>query len=129
MFGAETCSEGSFTSTRSRRDQGRIGFPAPSGSRRLSEEVGSTAHEIWITLVAPGQVIALDRPEHDRSVLLAYRGEIEIEWEDFTVLHLRSGELAWLNPPTPRALRNTGGGDAAFLTFSTKESSDSCPQT
>jgi hypothetical protein len=31
MFGAETCSEGSFTNTRPRRDRGRIEFPAPSG--------------------------------------------------------------------------------------------------
>ena len=36
MFAAETCSEGSFTSTRSRRDQGRIGFPAPSGENALA---------------------------------------------------------------------------------------------
>ena len=94
------------------------------GSRRLSNEAGSTQHEIWITLVAPGQVMALDQPEHGRSVLLAYRGELEIEWEDSTVLHLLPGGLAWLNPPPPRALRNTGGGDAVFLTFSTSDTRD-----
>lgn len=93
------------------------------GSRRLSE-AGSTDHEIWITLVAPGQEIALDRPEHTRGVLLAYRGEIEIEWEDSTVLHLLPGGLAWLNPPIPRALRNSGRGDAVFLTFSTNDVRD-----
>lgn len=99
------------------------------GSRRLSDEAGSTQHEIWITLVAPGQVVTLDRPEHDRSVLLAYRGELEIEWEDSTVLHLLPGGLTWLNPPTPRALRNTSGRDAAFLTFSTRENRDDWAQT
>jgi hypothetical protein len=99
------------------------------GSRRLSEELGLIASDIWITLVAPGQVIALDRPEHERSVLLAYRGEVEIEWDDFSVLHLRPGDLARLHPPTPRALHNPGGEDAAFLTFSAKENRDSWPQT
>jgi hypothetical protein len=89
------------------------------GSRRLSEELRLTASDIWITLVAPGQVIALDRPEHERSVLLAYRGEIKIEWDDFSVRHLRSGDLAWLHPPTPRALYNTGGGDAAIRLHAT----------
>jgi uncharacterized cupin superfamily protein len=99
------------------------------GSRRLSEELGLTASDIWVTLVAPGQVIALDRPEHERSVILAYRGEIDIEWDDFSVLHLRPGDLAWVHPPMPRALHNTGGEDAAFLTFSAKDDADSRPQT
>jgi uncharacterized cupin superfamily protein len=101
------------------------GLALASGSRRLSEELGLTGSDIWITLVAPGQVIALDGPEHERSVLLAYRGEIEIEWDDFSVSHLRAGDLAQPHPPTPRALHNTGGDDAAFLTFSSEENDDS----
>lgn len=99
------------------------------GSRRLSEELRLTASDIWITLVAPGQVIALDGPEYECSVLLVYRGEIDIEWDDFSIRHLRSGDLASVHPPTPRALQNTGAGDAAFLTFSEKENRDSGPQT
>ncbi len=35
MFGAETCSAASSTNTKPRRDQGRIGFPAPSGFEKL----------------------------------------------------------------------------------------------
>jgi hypothetical protein len=64
------------------------------GSHRLSEELRLTASDIWITLLAPGQVLALDRPEHEGSALLAYRGEIDIEWDDFSVLHLRAGDLS-----------------------------------
>jgi hypothetical protein len=94
------------------------------GSRRLSEELGLTTSDIWITIVAPGQVIALDRPKHGRSVLLAYRGEIDFEWDDFSIRHLRTGDLALLHPPTPRALHNPGGEDAAFLTFSAQENRD-----
>ena len=56
------------------------GLELAYGSRRLSEELGLTGSDIWITLVAPGQVIALDGPEHERSVLLAYRGEIVKRW-------------------------------------------------
>ena len=99
------------------------------GSHRLSEELRLTASDIWITLLAPGQVLALDRPEHEGSALLAYRGEIDIEWDDFSVLHLRAADLAHVNPPTPRALHNTGEGDAALLTFSERENRDSWPQT
>ena len=105
------------------------GLELAYGSRRLSDELGLTTSDIWITLVAPGQVIALDRPEHERSVLLAYRGEVDIEWDDFSVSHLCAGDFARLHPPTPRALCNTGGDDAAFLIFSEKDNRDSWPQT
>ena len=93
------------------------------GSRRLTEELGATAFDVWITLVAPGQAIVLDRPRQGRSVLLVQAGEIEIEWDDSSVLRLRPAELAWLHPPTPRALRNTGSGDAAVVTFAAKHGS------
>jgi len=91
------------------------------GSRRLSEELGLAASDIWITRVAPGQVIALDRPEHEPRVLLGYRGEIDIEWDDFSETRIRSGDVALVHPPSPRALHNTGGEDAVFLTFSAEE--------
>ena len=105
------------------------GLEVAYGSRRLSKELGLAASDIWITIVAPGQVIDLDRPKHERSVLLAYRGEVEIEWDDSSVSHLRPGDFPRLHPPTRRALHNTGGDDAAFLTFSSEKNDDSWSQT
>ena len=95
------------------------------GTRRLSDELELTGSDIWITLVAPGQMIALDQPEHEPSVLLAYRGEIDIEWDDFSVSHLHPGDFTQLHPPPPRALQNNGGDDAAFLTFSSEKNDHS----
>jgi quercetin dioxygenase-like cupin family protein len=94
------------------------------GSQRLTDELGPTAFDIWITLAPPGEAIVPGRPEQGRRLLLVHRGEIEIEWDDLSVLRLRPGDLAWLHPPTPRALRNTGSGDAAFVSFVGKRGSD-----
>ena len=77
------------------------------GSRRLSEELRLTASDIWITLVAPGQVIALDGPEYECSVLLVYRGEIDIEWDDFSTgskVAARSGRR-WAGSRPAKKLR------------------------
>jgi 2-iminobutanoate/2-iminopropanoate deaminase len=54
MFGAETRSEGSSTSTRSRRDQGRIGFPAPSRAGTIEEETRLTLENVRILLDTAG---------------------------------------------------------------------------
>jgi len=63
VFGAVTCSEGSSTSTRSRRDQGRIGFPAPS--RLAPPSYGPFAHRSAGNSDGP-----LDHPE---SLLMPIR--------------------------------------------------------
>jgi hypothetical protein len=79
MFGAETCSEGSSTNTKPRRDQGRIRFPAPSASAAAVGPVSARQTRSSLSL-SPTDVASAAQ----RSILEPSPGTQEIRRESKT---------------------------------------------
>ena len=85
------------------------------GFRKIRKALDVTAFGVNAIVLPAGIATGLHYHDHQQELYFVHSGEIEMEFGDGTVEHMRTGTLARVDPATVRGIRNVGERDAVYL--------------